>query len=213
MTRQRLPLVFPEPGQWVIGVDEAGRGCLAGPVTAGAVILQQALYDVADSKALTPARRASLLPTIQAGSLWAVGHASHEEIDQINILQATFLAMTRAIDATLAQLPEGSKGEIWIDGNRPPPIERAGWIIRTHIGGDATHAPIAAASIVAKETRDAIMVEQARAYPGYGFEIHMSYGTPAHLKALALMGPCPIHRKTFAPVRRAAEQWNRRPIP
>lgn len=205
MARSRSPvaLTFAPPGEWVIGIDEAGRGCLAGPVTAGAVLLHGPMDALADSKALTSAKRLALVPTIQAGSVWAVEHATHEEIDQINILQATFLAMTRALDAVLAQLPEGSTGQIWVDGNRAPPISRPGWTLHTFIGGDASHAPIAAASILAKETRDAHMIAQAALYPAYGFEKHMSYGTPVHVAALMEHGPCAIHRLTFAPVRKA----------
>ena len=110
----------------------------------------------------------------------------------------------------IAQLPAGSSGEIWVDGNRPPKIVREGWTIHTFVKGDATHAPIAAASILAKETRDAHMVAEAVRYPGYGFEVHMSYGTPAHLAALDALGPCAIHRLTFAPVRRTLERWQGR---
>lgn len=199
-------LVFPPAGHWAIGIDEAGRGCLAGPVTAGAVLLRAGLADLADSKALTSARRAALVPSIQQASWWAVAHAQAEEIDRLNILQATFLAMTRAVDAVLAQLPAGAEGELWVDGNRAPPLVRAGWVVRTFVKGDATHAPIAAASILAKETRDAHMRQLATVHPGYGFEVHMSYGTPAHLEALDRLGPCVEHRRSFAPVRRAAER-------
>lgn len=204
------PLVYPLENTWVIGVDEAGRGCLAGPVTAGAVCLRAPLAGLADSKALTPKRRAALFEPIQSASLWAVAHASAEEIDRINILQATFLAMQRAVDAVLDQLPADARGTIWIDGNWLPPWTREGWTIETHVGGDASHAPIAAASILAKETRDAWMREQAKAYPGYDFDLHMSYGTPVHLAALERLGPSALHRQTFAPVRRAAERWRAR---
>lgn len=205
-----IPLLLPADGLLAIGVDEAGRGCLAGPVTAGAVLLRAPLAGLADSKALTPARRAGLVPIIQQGSWWAVAHAQAEEIDRLNILQATFLAMTRAVDAVLAQLPPGAQGELWVDGNRAPPLVRAGWTVRTFVKGDATHAPIAAASILAKETRDAHLRNLAVAHPGYGFEVHMSYGTPAHLAALDRLGPCAEHRQSFAPVRRAAERWRQR---
>jgi ribonuclease HII len=206
MTMAAVPLIFADPGVLVIGIDEAGRGCLAGPVTAGAALLHGPLADLADSKALSPARRAAVLPAIQAGSCWAVAHATPEEIDRINILQATFLAMTRALDAVLAQLPQGSTGEVWVDGNRLPPIARPGWTFRAIIKGDATHAPVSAASILAKETRDAHMMAQAAVYPGYGFEQHMSYGTAAHLAALDRLGACAIHRKTFGPVKRVIER-------
>jgi ribonuclease HII len=209
MTRSTTPLIFAPPNQLVIGIDEAGRGCLAGPVTAGAALLHGTLSDLADSKALSPQRRARALPGIQANSTWAVAHASHEEIDAINILQATFLAMTRALDGVLAQLPPGSEGEVWVDGNRAPPIVRTGWTFVPIIKGDATHAPVSAASILAKETRDALMVAYATTYPGYGFERHMSYGTADHLTALDALGPCAIHRLTFAPVRKAAEHWQK----
>lgn len=206
MPRSPTSLLWPAKGAWVIGVDEAGRGCLAGPVTAGAVCLRSPLTGLADSKALTPKRRAALFEPIQKASIWAVAHATAEEIDQVNILQATFLAMTRAIEGVLAQLPPDAHGEIWIDGNRLPRFERAGWHLQAYVGGDASHAPIAAASILAKETRDAWMISQADLYPQYGFDVHMSYGTPAHLQALEAHGPCPLHRQTFAPVRRAIER-------
>jgi ribonuclease HII len=211
MSPSRTPLIFPAASEgWVIGVDEAGRGCLAGPVTAGAVCLRAPLADLADSKALTPARRAALVPGIQATSTWAVAHASPQEIDTLNILQATFLAMRRAVDEVIAQLPAGVTGEIWVDGNRLPPGLPEGWAGRTFIKGDGSHAPIAAASILAKETRDAHMVAQDAVYPGYGFRQHMSYGTAAHLAALDRLGPCAIHRQTFSPVRLAAERWAQR---
>lgn len=206
MARTPLSLIFPDLGRLVIGIDEAGRGCLAGPVTAGAVLLHGRLDDLADSKALSARRRAQALPGIQAGSHWSVGNASHEEIDRINILQATFLAMTRALDAVLAQLPAGSTGEVWVDGNKAPPITRDGWVFIPIVAGDSTHAPVAAASILAKETRDAHMAAQAQVYPGYGFERHMSYGTADHLEALERLGPCAIHRRTFAPVRRVLDR-------
>lgn len=208
------PLVYPAAHEWVIGIDEAGRGCLAGPVTAGAVLLRGPLAGLADSKALSPARRAQALPGIQAEAVWAVGHASAEEIDTLNILQATFLAMRRAVEGVIAQLPPGTLGTLWVDGNSIPKGMPEGWAILPIVKGDGSHAPIAAASIVAKETRDAFMIEQAALYPGYGFEKHMSYGTAEHLEALSRLGPCALHRRTFAPVREALKAHQvRRPKP
>lgn len=179
----------------VAGVDEAGRGPLAGPVYAAAVVLGEG-FDVsglADSKQLTAARREALAIRIRGEArACAVAFATVEEIDRLNILQATFLAMRRAVEA-LAVPPE----EVWVDGNRAP---RWTHVTRCVVGGDATVPAISAASILAKTARDAVMRELALAHPGYGFERHAGYPVPAHLEALRRLGPSPVHRRTYAPV-------------
>lgn len=176
----------------ICGVDEAGRGPLAGPVCAAAVILPPHLEipGLDDSKKLTDKRRRELFPLIKEQAIaYGIGLASHEEIDQINILQATFLAMQRAID----QL-EGKADFALIDGNREKDF---GLPVMTVVKGDSRSANIAAASILAKVTRDDIMEEMAVVYPQYGFEIHKGYGTKAHYEALRTYGASPIHRMTF----------------
>ena len=176
----------------ICGVDEAGRGPLAGPVCAAAVILPPHLEipGLNDSKKLTDKRRRELMPIIQEQAIaWGIGFASHEEIDRINILQATFLAMERAI----SQL-EGKAEFALIDGNREKDF---GLPVRTVVKGDSLSANIAAASILAKVTRDDLMESLALEYPGYGFEIHKGYGTKAHYEALRNLGPSPVHRMTF----------------
>lgn len=180
----------------VCGVDEAGRGPLAGPVVAAAVILDPArpVAGLADSKKLSAARREKLAIAIRANALaWCVAEASVEEIDALNILQATLLAMRRAV-AGLAVTP----AEALIDGNRCPALEIPA---RAIIGGDATVAEISAASILAKTSRDAGLIELHARYPHYGFDRHKGYGTAEHLAALRRHGPTPAHRKSFAPVR------------
>lgn len=181
----------------VAGIDEAGRGPLAGPVHAAAVILGDG-FDVrglADSKALTAARREDLAARIRDEALaWSVAFATVEEIDRLNILQATFLAMRRAVDALRVQ-----PAEVWVDGNRAP---RWDWPTRCIVAGDASVPAISAASILAKTTRDAVMRQLAGEHPGYGFERHAGYPVPAHLEALVRLGPSPVHRRSFAPVAR-----------
>jgi len=179
----------------IAGVDEAGRGPLAGPVVAAAVILNpdDPIDGLDDSKKLTPARRAVLEVEIRARALHVgVGVASVEEIDAINILQATFLAMTRAVEALAFDPPH-----ILVDGNRLP---RWRYSAEAVIGGDALHGCISAASIIAKEERDRYMVEAARSYPHYGWHSNKGYGSAVHLEALREHGPCPLHRRSFAPV-------------
>ena len=176
----------------VCGVDEAGRGPLAGPVCAAAVILPPNLEipGLNDSKKLSDKRRRELMPIIQQHAIaWGIGMASHEEIDEINILQATFLAMERAL-ANLQVKPEFAL----IDGNREKDF---GLPVKTIVKGDSLSANIAAASVLAKVTRDDLMEQMALTYPGYGFEIHKGYGTKAHYAALTELGPSPIHRMTF----------------
>ena len=185
----------------VAGVDEAGRGPLAGPVVAAAVILDAArpIDGLADSKVLAEARREALAPVIREQALaWAVGMAAAEEIDSLNILQATLVAMQRALAALGVQ-----PGHVRVDGNRCPPLAGIGLCctVEAIVGGDATVAEISAASILAKTTRDAWMRRAALDYPGYGFERHKGYGTALHLQALARLGPCPLHRRSFAPVK------------
>lgn len=184
-------------GGLVAGVDEAGRGPLAGPVVAAAVILDphDPIDGVADSKALSAARRERLFDAIHARARGvAVGLASVEEIDRLNILQATLLAMQRAVNA-LPLRP----ARVLVDGNRVPVLPMPAEAI---VGGDASVAAIAAASIVAKVTRDRLMDELHRLHPDYGFDRHRGYGTAQHLQALARLGPTPAHRRSFAPVAR-----------
>lgn len=176
----------------ICGVDEAGRGPLAGPVCAAAVILPANLEipGLNDSKKLSDKRRRELYPVIMEQAVaYGIGLADHKEIDEINILQATFLAMERAMQ-NLSVKPELAL----IDGNREKDF---GVPVKTVVHGDSLSASIAAASVLAKVTRDDIMLTMAEEYPGYGFEIHKGYGTKAHYQALAEKGPCPIHRKTF----------------
>lgn len=176
----------------ICGVDEAGRGPLAGPVCAAAVILPEHLEipGLNDSKKLSDKRRRELFPAIKEQALaYGIGFASQEEIDEINILQATFLAMKRALDQ-LQVRPDLAL----IDGNRQTDF---GLPCKTVIKGDSLSASIAAASVLAKVSRDDVMLQLAEQYPGYGFEIHKGYGTKAHYAALEALGPSPIHRKSF----------------
>lgn len=184
--------LFGQGFRLICGVDEAGRGPLAGPVCAAAVILPPHLEipGLDDSKKLTDKRRRELMPIIQEKAVaYGIAFASHTEIDQINILQATFFAMERAL-AQLSVQPDF----VLIDGNREKDF---GLPVKTVVKGDSLSANIAAASILAKVTRDDFMEEKAKEYPQYGFEIHKGYGTKAHYAALTDYGPCPIHRMTF----------------
>lgn len=179
----------------VAGVDEAGRGPLAGPVVAAAVILraEDCPDGLNDSKQLTARRRAALETEIKARALcWGIGIASVEEIDSLNILWATMLAMTRAAEALSQEC-----AHILVDGNRCPQWR---WPSTAVVGGDALCLSIAAASILAKEARDRMMVEAAAVHPHYGWESNKGYGSAAHLKALREHGPTPLHRRSFAPV-------------
>ena len=183
---------FNKGVQIICGVDEAGRGPLAGPVCAAAVILppHAQIPGLNDSKKLSDKRRRELFPLIkEAAVAYGIGIATHEEIDEINILQATYLAMERAIQA-LSVKPELAL----IDGNRARDF---GIPVETVIKGDSLSASIAAASILAKVTRDDMMLELADSYPQYGFEIHKGYGTKAHYAALDEHGISPIHRMSF----------------
>jgi ribonuclease HII len=183
-------------GEILAGVDEAGRGCLAGPVVAGCVALLpgRALPGVRDSKTLTARDREEALRCIRDRALaTAVGVASHAEVDAFNIRMATLLAMRRAVTA-LGLLPQG----LLIDGrdaiHHDVPLTAV-------VDGDARSQVVAAASILAKVTRDALMNEEARRFPSYHFEVNKGYGTPEHLDALRIHGPCEIHRRSFRPVR------------
>jgi ribonuclease HII len=187
----------------VAGVGEAGRGPLAGPVVAAAVILNPArpIIGLADSKKLSAARREELASAIgRHASAWSVAWADPAEIDALNILQATLLAMRRAI-LGLTVLP----GTVLVDGNRLPNLCFGGLILqgRAIVGGDDKVAEISAASIIAKTTRDRIMREIDQLYPGYEFARHKGYGTAAHQLHLRRLGPCEHHRRSFAPVRMA----------
>ncbi|HUL64424.1 MAG TPA: ribonuclease HII [Burkholderiaceae bacterium] len=178
------------------GSDEAGRGPLAGPVVAAAVILdpRQPIEGLRDSKQLTPAQRDRLAVTIQARSqAWAIAAATVEEIDRLNILNASLLAMQRAIEALD---PEAEYA--LIDGNQLPRLAIPASAI---VDGDATHPAIAAASILAKTHRDALMRVLDHDFPGYGFARHVGYATAEHLENLRRLGPCAVHRRSFLPVR------------
>jgi len=185
---------------WICGVDEAGRGPLVGSVVAGAVVLDpnQPIIGLRDSKKLSPARREQLYAEVmQKARAWGIGQASPSEIDTLNILQATMLAMRRAIEALSERLGEWPSKAL-IDGNRCPILPIASEAI---IKGDAKEPAISAASIIAKVTRDQQMQVLHTQYPQYGFNQHMGYPTEVHMQALKQYGPCEEHRRTFAPVR------------
>ena len=196
---EQFALPFDGAAQLVAGVDEAGRGPLAGPVVAAAVILDErnSVRGLADSKALTVRSRARLFDEIREKALaFCVAEASVDEIDALNILQATLLAMKRAVEGL--RLPPH---KVLVDGNRLPTIRFRAEAI---VGGDATVPAISAASILAKVTRDRLCEEIGERWPQYGFAVHKGYGTAVHLAALEAHGPCPWHRQTFEPVRLAA---------
>ena len=183
---------YSEEIRVICGVDEAGRGPLAGPVCAAAVILPKGLEipGLTDSKKLTDKKRRELFPLIQEQAIaYGIGFATEQEIDEINILQATFLAMQRALNQ-LTVKPDLAL----IDGNREKDF---GLPVKTVVKGDSLSANIAAASILAKVTRDNLMQEMAETYPQYGFAVHKGYGTKRHYAALTEFGPSPIHRMTF----------------
>ena len=188
----------------VAGVDEAGRGPLAGDVIAAAVVLdpQRPIEGLGDSKALTEKRRDALYDQICSHSLaWSIARASVAEIDEINILHASMLAMHRAVDG-LSLRPQ----QVLVDGNRLP---RWDYSAQAIVKGDARVAAIGAASILAKVSRDREMLALDLAYPGYGFARHKGYPTKAHMEALRTLGPSVVHRRTFRPVREAIEQQTR----
>lgn len=186
----------------VIGVDEAGRGPLAGPVVAAAVVLGAAIpAGLDDSKRLSASRREGLDKAIRQSCGWAVAVVDPQEIDRVNIFMATMLAMTRAV-ASLTGALRCETREVLIDGNLTPHGRCAEWCwpARAIVGGDGIEPAISAASIIAKEWRDRMMCEAAAAYPHYGWERNKGYGTAEHLEALRLHGPSPLHRRSFAPV-------------
>lgn len=192
-------------GTLVAGIDEVGRGPLAGPVVAAAACIPSSLYadpliaEVNDSKKLSIARRDAIAARLRETIPFGIGMAEVEEIDRINILQATFLAMSRAVEALGTVL--GAQPDLClIDGNRLPKLAMPA---RTVIKGDQLSASIAAASIIAKVHRDAIMTVLSENHPGYGWERNAGYGTAEHLAALATLGPTPHHRRSFRPVREA----------
>ncbi|WP_029014195.1 ribonuclease HII [Niveispirillum irakense] len=185
----------------VCGVDEAGRGPLAGPVVAAAVLLPCSAIPewcagINDSKQVKQAKREALAEIIQAQALFGVGIASVEEIDEVNILRATFLAMARAVDA-LALMAGRMPALALVDGNQRPALPCQ---VETLVEGDALSLSIAAASIIAKVTRDKMMGDLARQYPGYGWETNQGYGTARHRDAIKTLGLTPHHRRSFAPV-------------
>ena len=182
----------PSSPRLVCGVDEAGRGPLAGPVYAAAVVLDplRRINGLADSKVLQPERRQILAARIKERAIaWSIAYATVEEIDRLNIFHASMLAMRRAVEG-LAVPPD----EAWIDGNQCPKLPCEA---KAFVDGDAKHKPISAASILAKTARDAEMTALHDRYPEYGFDKHKGYGTPEHLQALGRVGPCAIHRRSF----------------
>src|SRR3954447_1494033 len=187
---------MPMQSRLVCGVDEAGRGPLAGPVYAAAVILDPArrVNGLDDSKVLSAERREILAERIKARAIaWSIAFATVEEIDRLNIFHASMLAMRRAVQA-LSVRPD----EAWIDGNACP--QNLGCAPRAFVDGDALHKPISAASILAKTARDAEMKAVHERHPQYGFDKHKGYATPEHLESLGRIGPCEIHRRSFYPV-------------
>lgn len=197
----RQPVILHVGPLGLCGVDEAGRGPLAGPVMAAAVMLDpgQPIAGLRDSKKLSAAARGRLADEIcQRAAAWCVAEASVEEIDRLNILQATLLAMQRAV-AGLARAPD----DVWVDGNRCPDWP---WRSQAVVKGDDRVAAIAAASILAKTVRDQYMCRLHEDFPAYGFAHHMGYGTAAHLAALKAHGACPQHRRSFAPVKLVLDQ-------
>jgi ribonuclease HII len=189
----------------VAGVDEVGRGPLAGPVVAAAVILDPSRLPegIRDSKQLSPKARLKLARVIRRDALcFAIAFADEREVDELNVLEASLIAMRRAVDR-LAVVP----GHVIVDGNRLPSFDRAEarYSVEARIKGDQSVPSVSAASILAKVCRDRLMRRSDRRFPGYGFASNFGYPTKAHIEALGLLGPCPIHRKSFAPVRGVLE--------
>ncbi len=202
----QLTLELPAAAGRLAGVDEAGRGPLAGPVIAAAVILhpQRPIAGLADSKSLNSKRREALDAQIRSEALtWSLGRAEVEEIDVLNILQATLLAMQRAV-AGLSVLPQ----YVLVDGNCCPRLTCPAQAV---VRGDQSVPEICAASIIAKVARDREMIELEARYPGYGFAVHKGYGTALHLEALRKHGPTAVHRRSFAPVRMELESRQLQP--
>lgn len=201
MSESDLDLFAPEQFSRIAGVDEVGRGCLAGPVVAAAVILDpnRPIKGLRDSKKLSAKKRDELAQEIKEKALaWSVAAMGPEVIDKINILQATLEAMKAAVE----KLPV-EPDFVQVDGNKLPKWK---WLSEAVVKGDDKVEWISAASIIAKTTRDAYMCKMAELYPQYGFEHHVGYGTAEHIKALKAYGPTPIHRKTFAPVREVIDE-------
>lgn len=197
---EQARLIWDSPGL-VAGVDEAGRGPLAGPVVAAAVILDDMapIKGLTDSKKLTERQRERLYDEIRAKALCcSVAQASVAEIDSLNILQATMLAMRRAVQGLRLK-----PAKVLVDGNRLPSLDV---VAEAVVGGDALVPAISAASILAKVTRDRLLLELHERHPGYGFDRHKGYGTPLHLDALRRLGPLPEHRRSFAPVAHCLRQ-------
>lgn len=198
---RRSPDLYYErrAGGIVAGIDEAGRGPLAGPVVAAAVVLSPDAIpaDLADSKCLSAARRAAIFAALQASATVGMGAASVAEIDDINILEATMLAMRRAADGLARRLGRPPDLAL-IDGNRAPELNCA---TQTVVGGDALCASVAAASVIAKVTRDRLMTALAAVHTGYGWEHNFGYGTAEHRLALTILGANRHHRRSFAPLR------------
>ena len=198
-------------GPRVVGIDEVGRGCLAGPVVACAVILPDGfkLDGLDDSKKLTPEKREHLAPLIKSmAEAWSLGIVWPCRIDSINILQATFEAMAHALGRVLAHVPAAEGRQpytVLVDGNKTIPENvlsscpgcLAGIRQKSVVKGDSLSPAISAASVLAKVWRDSLMVHLSKKWPGYGFEIHKGYGTKAHYEALEQLGPCPMHRLSF----------------
>ena len=202
MTKQEREAFLADLHVGVISIDEAGRGPLAGSVVAAAVILDagRPIHGLTDSKKLSPGRRAALEQEIKLKALaWAVAEASQLEVDELNILQASLLAMKRAL-LSLGVKPE----QVLIDGNRLPVVE--GYAMRAIVRGDLSESCISAASILAKEHRDRQMLELDRLYPEYGFARHKGYPTAMHRERLKQYGVSPVHRRSFAPVRELLQQ-------
>ncbi|MGE4552580.1 MAG: ribonuclease HII [Desulfovibrionaceae bacterium] len=202
-----LPLLDGVAPECTVGVDEAGRGCLAGPVVAGAVVLPARfdMPDLDDSKALSAELRFDLAPEIRARAVaWGLGVAWPREIEAVNILQATLLAMSRAVRNLRPRLTQDRALRlVLIDGNQtiPPGLLPAGVLQHAVVGGDASVQAISAASVLAKTWRDRLMEKFDARYPGYGLAKHKGYGTAEHKAALARLGPTPLHRATFRGVR------------
>jgi ribonuclease HII len=205
LTEPDLPIKPPAklkhcPG--ATGLDEAGRGPLAGPVVAAAVVLPRGFdrKGIRDSKKLTPKQREELAKRIKSEAAWAMAVVEVEEVDRLNIFWASMAAMRRALEA-LPLDPE----IVFVDGNRIPPDIQIPCKLEAVVKGDDRLACVAAASIIAKTTRDRLMKRYAEQYPGYGFESHFGYCCPMHFRTLRELGPCAIHRRTFAPVQEALQ--------
>ena len=205
------PVSAPEAAAWstgraVVGIDEVGRGAWAGPLTVGAVVLDPAHLPagVRDSKRLTPARREAVATTVHATALVGIGAASNTEIDTVGLAAALTLAVGRALDAVLGGAGAPTDPLVLVDGPHDL-VRRPGVDVATLVGGDAASVSIAAASVVAKVDRDARMVDADAHHPGYGFARNRGYPAPEHVTALARLGPCALHRHSWAPIARLVQ--------